>query len=136
MCLFTCLCVFLCVHFTNRAAALVFPPLQQRVASGRHANEPGGPAMTPQHQVGVSGALGWSRCVQTCVCGLHTGLRVCAPCEARGGSLCTGFVHQRGVGGGGQHLTLKKKVGKQDATLTQETGAIGDCLHCYPINRP
>lgn len=28
------------------------------------------------------------------------------------------------------------KAGKQDATLTQETGAIGDCLHCYPINRP
>lgn len=71
----------------------------------------------------------WSTYRSACV-------RVCAPCEARGGSLCTGSVHQRGVGGGGQHLTLKKKVGKQDATLTQETGAIGDCLHCYPINRP
>lgn len=55
-----------------------------------------------------------------CVAVSEIGMRVCA----------------RGAPGREQHLTLKKKVGKQDATLTQETGAIGDCLHCYPINRP
>lgn len=41
---------------------------------------------------------------------------------------CTGESGRRRE----QHLTLKEK----DATLTQETGAIGVCLHCYPINRP
>lgn len=71
-----------------------------------------------------------------CVCELHAsvyvdvcvlgkiGMRVCAhraPGSDREGRAAS---------------DSEKKVGKQDATLTQETGAIGDCLHCYPINRP
>lgn len=64
-------------------------------------------------------------CVGVCVCASSKiGMRVCA-------RSAPGRDNE-----GEQHLTLKKKVGKQDATLTQETGAIGDCLHCYPINRP
>lgn len=42
----------------------------------------------------------------------------------------------RGRGGAAASDWEAGKAGKQDATLTQETGAIGDCLHCYPINRP
>lgn len=50
--------------------------------------------------------------------------------------VCARGAPEGDMTGGEQHLTLKKKVGKQDATLTQEMGTIGDCLHCYPINRP
>lgn len=66
--------------------------------------------------------------IKACVCG------VCALSEIKM-RVCARSAPGRDDGGE-QHLTLKKKVGKQDATLTQETGAIGDCLHCYPINRP
>ncbi len=69
-------------------------------------------------------------CVCVDVCLLTTYKRVWTLSEFRK------RVGARGAPGREQHLTRKKKVGKQDATLTQETGAIGDCLHCYPINRP
>lgn len=62
-------------------------------------------------------------CLRRCVC-------VCARAEARARR-----VH-RGRGDAGASDWEAEKAGKQDATLTQETGAIGDCLHCYPINRP
>lgn len=93
--------------------------------------------MTPQHQVGVNEALGWSRCgcvgvdvrlfVSVCV-----GVCVCASVRADARAR---RVH-RGRGDAAASDWKAEKAGKQDATLTQETGTIGDCLHCYPINRP
>lgn len=65
-------------------------------------------------------------CRWVCVCVL----------SVRSGCELVLVVHQGDTTGEELHLTPRKKVGKQDATLTQETGAIGDCLHCYPINRP
>lgn len=95
--------------------------------------------MTPQHQVGVNEALGWSRCgcvgvdvrlfVSVCV-----GVCVCVRSECSEGARAR-RVHQ-GRGAAAASDWEAGKAGKQDATLTQETGAIGDCLHCYPINRP
>lgn len=76
-------------------------------------------------------------CVQTCVFRRRASVCVDVSFQSKIGMRCPcSEVHQGGPTERQQHLTLKKKVGKQHATLTQETGAIGDCLHCYPINRP
>lgn len=78
--------------------------------------------MTPQHQVQVNEALGWSRCVCVCrcvVCGRHES--VCVGCVRLWVNSGYQSVHQGDTMGGEQHLSLRKKAGKQDATLTQET---------------
>lgn len=79
---------------------------------------------------GGAGAREDVRLWVTCEC-----VSVCVPSKI-GKRVCARRAPGERQAGGEQHLTRKRKVGKQDATLTQETGTIGDCLHCYPINRP
>lgn len=69
--------------------------------------------------MGADARLFGSVCVGVCACALL------APAGCTGGEEAPPPLTGR-----------QGKAGKQDATLTQETGAIGDCLHCYPINRP